>query len=108
MSTRTVIVSDLSGEPDAVTTRLGRGDAWYEVDLTPAELDRLESDLGAYLAVARRVEGVTPSRRFVPQTTLTEREQIRAWARSNDFALADRGKIPNRIYLAYRAAQTGG
>lgn len=105
MATRTVLVSDISGEPDAVTATLGfRGD-WYELDLTAHELETLERELSAYLEVAREVVATTPTaRRFVPETTVEERVAIRAWAREQGYELADRGKIPNAIYRAYQQA----
>ncbi|AXK45959.1 histone-like nucleoid-structuring protein Lsr2 [Brachybacterium saurashtrense] len=104
MATKTVLVSDLSGEPDAETVTIGWKSAWYETELTASERAELDEMLAPYIAAGRKAQS-KPSNRFVPDTTVEEREEIRAWARENGYELADYGKIPNSIYRAYQAAR---
>lgn len=103
MVAKTVLVSDLSGELDAETVTIGWRAAWYETELTASERAELDEMLAPYIAAGRKAQSKT-SKRFVPETTVEEREEIRAWARENGYELADYGKIPNSIYRAYRAA----
>lgn len=105
MASSTVRISDLSGRPDAVAVSLGYGEHAYEVDLAPDEVLDLEAVLERYLAVARKASVKPRTRRFVPETTLEQRETIRAWARANGHEVANRGKVPNSIYSAYIATQ---
>lgn len=105
MTKRTILESDLSGAPDAIATRLGYDNAWYEVDLSREELNTLKEFLDTYFSVGRRVLAIeTQRKRQVPQTTPEERETIRAWAVEQGFEVADRGRIPKRIMTAYDKA----
>ncbi|WP_432789398.1 Lsr2 family protein [Brevibacterium sp. K11IcPPYGO002] len=101
--TRTILVSDLSGEPAAETVRIGWRSTWYETELTATECAELDEMLAPYLTAARKA-ATKPSRRFVPDTTVEEREEIRAWAKSNGYELADYGMIPKKIYRAFQKA----
>lgn len=107
MSTKNLIVSDLSGRPDAVPTSFGYAGTWYEIDLTAAEYEELERCMSAYLDAARRVGTAVVKplpQRFVPDTTPVERSAIRVWARENGHRLSSYGQIPNAIHSAYAAA----
>ena len=103
MVTRTILVSDLSGEPEAETVTIGWKADWYETELTATEHAKLDEKLAPYIAAGRKAVK-SPSKYFVPDTTVEERDVIRTWARENDYELARYGKIPNSIYLAYQAA----
>ncbi|UGS24977.1 Lsr2 family protein [Microbacterium resistens] len=103
MVTRNIKVSDLSGESNASTVKLGADGSWYEVDLTDSEQQELSGLLRAYLEVGRKVAG-PPSRRLIPATTAAERAQIRIWARQQGYDVAPRGVIPKGAYRAYIAA----
>lgn len=103
MVTRTILVSDLSGEPEAETVTIGWKAAWYETELTATERDELQGMLSPYIQVGRKAV-TRPSTRFVPDTTVEEREEIRAWAKQQGYEIAEYGKIPNRVYKAFMAA----
>lgn len=105
MATRTFHISDLSGEPDAENFTLGLDRTWYAVDLTPSEQDEVRELLDRYLEAGRKIGPTLESRRrVVPDTTVEEREEIRAWAKENDYKLAEYGRIPKKIFAAYKAA----
>lgn len=103
MATRTILVSDLSGESEAETVTIGWGSAWYETELTASERAELDKMLAPYIASGRKA-AKKPSNRFVPDTTAEEREEIRAWAKREGYEVAEYGKIPNRVYKAFTAA----
>lgn len=105
MSKKTIIESDLSGAEGAVETYLALDGAWYEIDLTVSEREELRALLERYLVVGRRtLNPETRKRRQVPETTVDEREEIRAWAKEHGFTIADYGRIPKRVMTAYRAS----
>lgn len=56
MATRTVTdtLSDLSGEPDAITVRFAVEDTQWEIDLTRAERDELIRAIAPYTEKGRR------------------------------------------------------
>ncbi|GAA4521782.1 Lsr2 family protein [Brachybacterium paraconglomeratum] len=106
MTAKTIYLSDLSGEPDAVRATFGYAGEWHEVDLSPEELEALAMGLEPYIKAGRRLGRTLDDgkKRVVPETTVDEREAIRAWARENGHSLAERGRIPKRILAAYGRA----
>ncbi|MGO1736463.1 MAG: Lsr2 dimerization domain-containing protein [Leucobacter sp.] len=103
MATRTILESDLSGRPDAITESIGLSGEWCTIDLTTAERAELKDFLAPYRKAGRRV-GPTLKKRVVPETTVEERETIRAWAQENGYEFAPYGRIPKRILAAYAQA----
>lgn len=107
MATRTVHVSDLSGEPDAATVTIGFDKTWSEIDLTDGERDELQRLLQSYLSAGRKIGPTLNRKRVVPETTVEEREEIRTWAKANEYQLAEYGRIPKKILAAYNQAHSG-
>lgn len=106
MSTRTVLVSDLSGQQEATRITLGHAGEWREIDLTEPEKRDLESLLEPYINAGRWIgPTLTPvKKRVVPETTAAERDEIRDWGHKQGFEFSDYGRIPKRVYNAYLAA----
>lgn len=104
MVVRQILVSDISDEPDAVTTPFGYDDVAREIDLTRSELDEFEVLLRPYIAVARKISEPTQRKRRVPETTAEERAEIRAWARDEGLRITGWGQVPLTIFAAYQAA----
>ncbi|MFD7541269.1 MULTISPECIES: Lsr2 family protein [unclassified Streptomyces] len=104
MAIRNVVVSDLSGKPDADTVTFGLDGTWYQVDLTPEERKALQDALKAYLGVSRKAAAAAPKKRQVPETSAAEREEIRKWARKKRFVFKERGRIPKEVMKAYDEA----
>ncbi|MFD4242741.1 Lsr2 family protein [Streptomyces sp. NPDC058525] len=104
MAIRSIVESDLSGEPDAATATFGLGDTWYEVDLTAAERKKLEEALKPYLKVSRKAGTAATKQRVVPETTPEERDKIREWAKKEGYEFAERGRIPKRVMKAHDEA----
>lgn len=112
MATKTVVESDLSGEPGASTVPLALGQESLEIDLTHEEYQQLRQTLATYLEKARprdtsKEDQPQGSARFVPETTQAQREFIRQWAKDNGYQVADRGQIPKKIFFAYKKAHGG-
>lgn len=101
MAIRSVIESDLSGEADAATFTFGVGETWYEIDLTDEERKQLEESLKGYVKASRKATNRPAKKKVVPDTSVEEREKIRIWAKENDYELAEYGRIPKHILVAY-------
>lgn len=71
MANRTVVtlISDLSGEPDAVTVTFAVEDTRWQIDLTRTERDAFVRALAPYTENARRVRGGVPGRAVKAATT---------------------------------------
>lgn len=107
MATKKIIESDISGKAGASTVTFGLSDTWYEIDLTNDEAKGLQKALDDYLQLARKAARREATPRFVPETTVEERAQIRQWAWANGYEeLSERGQIPKAIYHAYMDATT--
>ncbi|MFC4048340.1 Lsr2 family protein [Actinomadura syzygii] len=106
MATRSIVESDLSGKGDAATITFGLGGTWYEIDLTPEEEEKLASTLKTYIEAGRKAaaDNKPEKVRQVPETTVEERDEIRAWAKKEGIELAERGRIPKKVMAAYDAA----
>ncbi|MEP9382929.1 Lsr2 family protein [Nocardioides sp. KR10-350] len=113
MSRRTVVTyySDLSGaeigsEGVGVPFSLD-GDA-FEIDLSPEEHEALREALAPFVAAARQVR--TPSShqpRSVNDESkagLPDSRTLRQWALENGFDVPSRGRVPELVREAYKAA----
>lgn len=100
------LVDDLTGADADETVSFALDGAAYEIDLTEENAQRLREILAVYVANGRKSRSeqrASNSRR----TTRADREQtaaIRHWARSNGFALGDKGRIPTHVVEAYHNA----
>lgn len=106
----TTVIDDITGEPGAETVTFGIDGNWHEIDLAPANLDKLRSSLAEFVSAARKVSGkpgkagkaspvqlgAAPAKRDRAQT-----QAIREWARSNGHQLSERGRIPGYVQKAY-------
>ena len=84
--------------------------AFYEIDLSEDNAERLREALHDYVEHARRQAGARrraagrtgPGR--APRTASADREQnqaIREWARKQGMNVSDRGRIPKEVSEAY-------
>ena len=110
MAKREVIVltDDLDGsESDDITTiQFGLDGALYEVDLTPANRDRLVDALTPFLDVARK-SGKSQSAKEKARAASNrdyDPKAVRAWAQSNNVDVPDRGRIPAAVVDKFKAA----
>ncbi|GAA2790345.1 histone-like nucleoid-structuring protein Lsr2 [Streptomyces showdoensis] len=113
MAQRVVVTlsDDIDGGEAAETVAFGLDGKMYEIDLNPANAKKLRKALAPYLAAGRKQSGRTAgSPRTVPEggfkhTALAPAPAaVRAWAQSNKMDVPARGRIPKRVYEAFRAA----
>lgn len=113
MARREIIVlqDDLDGsEKEVRVVKFGFEGINYEIDLGPANFDKLAHALAPYVAVARKDSS---ARRAVPQVKvkgMTAAEQrafnqrVRDWAKSHKQKVSERGRVPAKLIEAYHAA----
>jgi hypothetical protein len=105
---------DLDGSEEGVkVVKFGLDGISYEIDLGPANHEKLRSALAPYIAVAakaggaggRRTRAVAGTRRASgagDQKDLNAR--IRSWAVSKGEPVKERGRVPEKLREAYFAA----
>jgi hypothetical protein len=107
------IITQLVDDIDATALDAGEGETVlfsldgvsYEIDLSNANAVALREALSTYVQAGRRVSA-SQSR---PQTRAArsnrgETAAIREWAAANGYAVSSRGRIPETVVAAYRAA----
>lgn len=114
MARREIIVlqDDLDGsEKNVRVVKFGFEGVNYEIDLGPANFDKLAQALAPFVAVARKDPA---SRRTagaaVKAKGMTAAEQrafnqrVRDWAKSQKQKVSERGRVPAKLIEAYHAA----
>jgi Lsr2 len=103
-----VVTDDLDGSPGAETASFSFGGQGYEIDLSPANLARLQETLRPYLDAARRAArpGPGPARttRAVAAAPGIDRAAVRAWAAAQGLQVSGRGRISSEVLNKYQAA----
>ncbi|MFE7441026.1 Lsr2 family protein [Streptomyces chartreusis] len=104
----TVYTDDLTGkESDEVQTHTFSLDGVnYEIDLVSENYDKLFEALAPFIGSGRKV-GRTKSagRSRKPAADGATAEEVRAWARKNNYQINDRGRVPSSVREAYERAQ---
>lgn len=103
------LVDDLDGSEAEETVEFGLDGAFYEIDLSEDNAERLRDSLGEYVEHARRAGGRKRAGRpagRAPRTASADREQnqaIREWARKQGMNVSERGRIPKEVTDSYNA-----
>jgi hypothetical protein len=95
---------DLDGGPADETVRFGVDGSEYEIDLSKKNAAAFRRKLVPFIDHARKA-GRGARRR--PGRTASSRERsadIRAWAKDQDIAVSERGRIPASVVEQYEAA----
>lgn len=97
----TVITDDLDGSPAAEAVRFSVDGLAYEIDLGPANRQRLQKAMQPFVDAGRRAGGKRPARNA---STRLETAAIRAWAMDQGLQVAERGRISANVVTKYKAA----
>jgi hypothetical protein len=107
------LVDDLDGSEAEETVEFGLDGAFYEIDLSEDNAERLRDALSEYVEHARRSGGrkrppgrISTGPGRAPRTASADREQnqaMREWARKQGMNISDRGRIPKEVAEAYNA-----
>lgn len=118
------VVDDFDGSPAQETVRFELDGAAYEIDLSAEHIATLRQALAPFVAAAREIGSARPvprrpieaTRRRHPEPANAEPanaepanadqalvQEMREWARSNGFPVAERGRISAEVQAAFRA-----
>ncbi|MFD6826286.1 Lsr2 family protein [Streptomyces sp. NPDC060085] len=105
----TIFTDDLTGnESEEVQTHTFSLDGvGYEIDLSSENYDKLFEALEPFIGKGRkqgRVKSAGRARK-VTSDNGPSAEELRAWARENNFDVNDRGRVPSSIREAYSRTQ---
>jgi hypothetical protein len=99
---------DIDGGDAAETVAFGLDGKSYEIDLNPANAKKLRKALAPYVAAGRKQTNAAKNGKIRSSYRHTSLEPdpaaVRAWAQSHKVDVPDRGRIPKRVYEAFRQA----
>ncbi|WP_432086047.1 histone-like nucleoid-structuring protein Lsr2 [Streptomyces sp. bgisy095] len=123
MAQRVVVTlsDDIEGGEAAETVAFGLDGKMYEIDLNAANAKKLRKALAPYLAAGRKIptrigagagagsgapggRGRTTATAYTHTDLAPDPAAVRAWAQSNKMDVPARGRIPKRVYEAFREA----
>lgn len=97
----TVVTDDIDGSSAAEAVSFSFDGLAYEIDLGPANRQRMQNALQPFIDAGRRVGRRTPARTAAARR---ESSEIRAWAIAQGLDVAGRGRISADIVSKYKAA----
>lgn len=103
------LIDDLDGSDADQTIEFGLDGAFYEIDLSEDNAERLRETLADFIDSGRKSGGRGRGRKArgggtKASNVTADREQnqaIRDWARKNGFQVSERGRIPAEVLEAY-------
>lgn len=102
------IIDDLDGTRGDERVLFSFEGKHYEIDLSTKNAKKLRDTLGRYASAGRKVAGTRKAagrrvtRRIVPAGP--SNAEVREWARSNGYAVADRGRLNADIVVKFQEA----
>jgi hypothetical protein len=105
----TTLIDDLDGKKADRTVEFSLDGTTYTIDLSEANAGKLRKALDPYIAAGTRVGrgGARHARLGAssrPSGSRDENKLIRDWAAQNGHQISERGRIPQSVTSAYRAA----
>ncbi|MCX4511823.1 MULTISPECIES: histone-like nucleoid-structuring protein Lsr2 [Streptomyces] len=108
MAQRVVVTlfDDIDGGEATETVSFSLDGKSYEIDLNPANAKKLRKTLAPYVAAGRKAgkHAGRPHREYRHTALAPDPAAVRAWAQSNKMDVPARGRIPKRVYEAFREA----
>ncbi len=111
MAQRTIVklIDDLDNGEASETVAFGIDGSSYEIDLSETNAAELRDSLAKYIANARRASATrvprvsSGGRRRSARGDREQTQAIREWARTHDYKVGEKGRIPAHIIEAYHA-----
>ena len=104
----TTLIDDLDGKKADRTVEFSLDGTSYTIDLSDANAGKLRKALDPFISAGTRVGRGSPRSRPVSggrtATSRDENKAIREWAGANGHEISERGRIPQSVSDAYRAA----
>ena len=109
----TTLIDDLDGKPADRTVEFSLDGTSYSIDLSEANAGKLRKALDPFISAGTRIgrgdsgRGPVRSSSAAGRTTGSRDENrlIREWAAQNGHQISERGRIPQSVSNAYRAAR---
>ncbi|MRX42642.1 histone-like nucleoid-structuring protein Lsr2 [Agromyces kandeliae] len=97
------LIDDLDGSDADRTLSFAFDGDQYSIDLSSANIDKLEAALAPYIGAARKTSarGGAPRRRGA-SAGAGDTKDAREWLRANGHQVSDRGRIPAPLMELYR------
>ncbi|MFD6416485.1 Lsr2 family protein [Streptomyces sp. NPDC060194] len=104
MAQRVVVTlsDDIDGGQAEETVAFALDGKSYEIDLNPANAEKLRTALAPYVAAGRKHSSAGKTYRNV--SVAPDPAAVRAWARSHRMDVPARGRIPKKVYEAFEDA----
>ncbi|MCK1794968.1 Lsr2 family protein [Streptomyces sp. XM4193] len=104
MAQRVVVTlaDDIDGGEASETVTFGLDGKVYEIDLSKDNAKRLRGALAPYVRSARKK--TRTGKAYTRTAVAPDPRAVRAWAQSNGHEVPARGRIPSKVYEAFRAA----
>ncbi len=96
-----VITDDLDGSPGADSVTFSFDGQGYEMDLAPANRERMAQSLRPFIDAGRKISNRKSARGSRSRTDLGA---VRAWASAQGLNVAERGRISSEVMSKYEAA----
>lgn len=104
----TTLIDDLDGKPADRTVEFSLDGTAYTIDLSEANAGKLRKALDPFINAGTRIGRSGAVRgRTTPVRTAGSRDEnrlIREWAAEHGHQISERGRIPQSVSSAYRAA----
>lgn len=109
--TQTILTDDVDGSEATQTVTFAFQGTSYEIDLNDEHAASIEESFAEWVNAARKVNArggaTTPTRSSAGRAgsgpKRADLDAVRAWARENGHAVADRGRIKQSVLDAYDA-----
>ena len=101
-----ILVDDIDGGAATETVAFALDGVSYEIDLSAKNAAKLRDTFASYVGSARKVgAGRRSGRRSGRRASGDNRNaEIRAWARSKNIKVSERGRLPADVIAKYDAA----
>lgn len=109
VETITTLIDDLEGtvieDGNGETVSFGLDGTTYNIDLTKANAKKLRDALKPYVSSGRKASRGAGTRASAGRTDKADLQAMREWANANGYEVSARGRIPQVVQEAYRAAK---
>jgi len=103
-----ILVDDIDGGSATETVSFGLDGVSYEIDLSAKNAAKLRDTFASYVGAARKAGGRRSLRRSGRRASGggNRNAEIRAWAKSRNMKVSERGRLPADVVEKYDAAHS--
>ena len=108
--TQILLIDDLDQSVAVDTVEFAHKGVCYEIDLSAEHIAEMDESFAKWVAAARRVTGRagrSQRRSSARAASVHDTAAIREWARGQEIAVSDRGRISSEIIERYYAENPG-